>query len=98
MLVVIYGVPRFNHKTNAEDVHFTSVSDSDDDTDEDMEDQIDDELDGDSLSQNELNVSSPKSDFSADDTSSSTTGILEMIMVRDVKAGAEVSIVLVLKN
>ncbi|GKB55657.1 putative ABC transporter C family member 15, partial [Tanacetum coccineum] len=41
------------------------------------------------FSQDESNVASPKSDISVDDESSSTTGILEMIMVRDVKAGAE---------
>ncbi|GKE10869.1 hypothetical protein Tco_1414420, partial [Tanacetum coccineum] len=41
------------------------------------------------FSQDESNVASPKSDISVDDESSSTTGILEMIMVRDVKARAE---------
>nr|GEW16587.1 ribosomal lysine N-methyltransferase 3 [Tanacetum cinerariifolium] len=83
----------FNHKTDAEDVHFTSVtshSDSDYDNDESLESQIDDDSEGDHLSQDESNVASPRSDFSVDDESSSTTGILEMIMVRDVKAGAEV--------
>ncbi|PWA51251.1 RuBisCO-cytochrome methylase, RMS1 [Artemisia annua] len=93
MLLVIYNVPRFNHKTDAEDVHFTSVSshsDSDDDNDENLESQIDNDSEGDHLSQDESNVASPRSDFSVDDESSSTTEILEMIMVRDVKAGAEV--------
>lgn len=83
----------FNHKTDAEDVHFTSVSshsDSDDDNDESLESQIDNDSEGDHLSQDESNVASPRSDFSVDDESSSTTEILEMIMVRDVKAGAEV--------
>ncbi|KAK1411278.1 hypothetical protein QVD17_37825 [Tagetes erecta] len=68
----------FNHKTDAEDVHFTSVSshsESDTDSSENEEKQNDD-IDG---------------DFSADDdTSSSATEILEMIMVRDVEAGTEV--------
>lgn len=80
----------FNHKTNAEDVHFTSVSsssDSDSDTSEIMENQINDDT---HVDQTESNVSSSKSDFSAGDSSSSTTEILEMIMVRDVKAGSEV--------
>lgn len=83
----------FNHKTNAEDVHFTSVSshsESDNDSSENMEDQVYDEQDADPLCQNESDVISPKSDFSADDSSSSSTEILEMIMVRDVKAGTEV--------
>lgn len=88
----IFNIPRFNHKTDAEDVHFTSVSshsDSDSDTDENMKNEIDADTHED---QNESNVASPKSESSADDASSSTTEILEMIMVRDVKAGAEVSI------
>ncbi|CAH1424160.1 unnamed protein product [Lactuca virosa] len=78
----------FNHKTNAEDVHFTSVSD--DDTSENMEEQVDDD-DRDGDPQNQSNVASPKSDFNGDDDGVfPTTEILEMIMVRDVKAGAEV--------
>lgn len=87
----------FNHKTNAEDVHFTSVSD--DDTSENIEEQVvdDDDDDRDGDPQNESNVASPKSDFNGDDDGvSPTTEILEMIMVRDVKAGAEVSIFLIL--
>lgn len=68
----------FNHKTNAEDVHFTAVSshsdsESDDDDTENMEEQVHDDDDD----QIESNVAS-------------TTEILEMIMVRDVKAGSEV--------
>ncbi|KAI3746742.1 hypothetical protein L6452_09181 [Arctium lappa] len=83
----------FNHKTNAEDVHFTSVSshsESDDDTDENMENQVDSDRGGDLLHKSESNVASPKSSFSADDACPLTTEILEMILVRDVKAGAEV--------
>ncbi|KAJ0467586.1 putative [Ribulose-bisphosphate carboxylase]-lysine N-methyltransferase [Helianthus annuus] len=86
----------FNHKTDAEDVHFTSVSshsDSDTDSSENIENRIDDHPDGDSLCQiqNESTVTSPEGDLSAaDDTFSSNTEILEMIMVRDVKAGSEV--------
>ncbi|KVI08125.1 RuBisCO-cytochrome methylase, RMS1 [Cynara cardunculus var. scolymus] len=83
----------FNHKTDAEDVHFTSVSshsESDDDTDENMENQVDNDLDGDLLRQNESDIASPKRSFSADGACSPTTEILEMILVRDVKAGAEV--------
>ncbi|XP_076916416.1 ribosomal lysine N-methyltransferase 3-like [Bidens hawaiensis] len=87
----------FNHKTNAEDVHFTSVSDhseSDTDSSENIENQIDGNLpNGDCVFQNgkESKVNSPEGDFSAaDDACDSNTEILEMIMVRDVKAGTEV--------
>nr|XP_043629194.1 N-lysine methyltransferase setd6 [Erigeron canadensis]XP_043629195.1 N-lysine methyltransferase setd6 [Erigeron canadensis] len=83
----------FNHKTNAEDVHFTSVSlqsESDTDTSENMENEVDDDLDGDLSIQNGSNIASPKCDDDDTSESSSSTDILEMIMVKDVKAGAEV--------
>ncbi|XP_071707563.1 ribosomal lysine N-methyltransferase 3 [Rutidosis leptorrhynchoides] len=82
----------FNHKTDAEDVHFTSVS-SHSDSESDSDVNVENEIDADKLEDhNESNVDSPKSEFSVDDddASSSTSEILEMIMVRDVKAGAEV--------
>ncbi|KAD7477998.1 hypothetical protein E3N88_01134 [Mikania micrantha] len=68
----------FNHKTDGEDVHFTSVSshsESDTDSSENIENPIDDYQNEDILCQNQ---------------NESTTDILEMIMVRDVKAGTEV--------
>ncbi|KAL4578510.1 hypothetical protein LXL04_014634 [Taraxacum kok-saghyz] len=76
----------FNHKTDAEDVHFTSVSESesDDDTSENMEEEhVDD--DGSDLVETESNVASPTSEILE-----ISSEILEMIMVRDVKAGSEV--------
>ncbi|GKD87047.1 ribosomal lysine N-methyltransferase 3, partial [Tanacetum coccineum] len=68
----------------------SSHSDSDNDNDESLESQIDDDSEGDHLSQDESNVASPRFDISVDDESSSTPGILEMIIVRNVKAGAKV--------
>ncbi|GJR31042.1 3-hydroxy-3-methylglutaryl-coenzyme A reductase, partial [Tanacetum coccineum] len=69
----------------------SSHSDSDNDNDESLESQIDDDSEGDHLSQDESNVASPRFDISVDDESSSTPGILEMIIVRNVKAGAKLS-------
>ncbi|KAI3798066.1 hypothetical protein L1987_33334 [Smallanthus sonchifolius] len=86
----------FNHKTDAEDVHFTSISsqsESNTDSSENVENPIDDYQNGDPLGQNQngSTVNSLEGDFSSDDdTCSSTTEILEMIMVRDVKAGTEI--------
>ncbi|GKA09561.1 hypothetical protein Tco_0688892, partial [Tanacetum coccineum] len=68
----------------------SSHSDSDNDNDESLESQIDDDSKGDHLSQDESNVASPRFDISIDNESSSTPGILEMIIVRNVKAGAKV--------
>ncbi|PIN05911.1 hypothetical protein CDL12_21544 [Handroanthus impetiginosus] len=85
----------FNHKTAAEDVHFTSVSsssESDSDTENGKRD-ANDEKDGDdeaiaSDSHSETGAfdgSDPELATSGDDTTS-----MEMIIVKDVKAGDEV--------
>ncbi|KAL2532963.1 SET domain-containing protein [Abeliophyllum distichum] len=86
----------FNHKTAAEDVHFTAVSshsESDNDADNDNRD-FDDVIDGDDepIAQDSH---SEKDGFSVGDMESSLTSeddprVLEMIMIKDVKAGAEV--------
>ncbi|KAL2553335.1 SET domain-containing protein [Forsythia ovata] len=86
----------FNHKTAAEDVHFTAISshsESDNDADNDNSD-IDDAIDGDDepIAQDSH---SEKDGFSGGDMESSLTSeddprVLEMIMIKDVKAGAEV--------
>ncbi|KAK4433162.1 Ribosomal lysine N-methyltransferase 3 [Sesamum alatum] len=86
----------FNHKTAAEDVHFTSLSsssESDADTGSGKTD-ADDENDGDDQhiaphfhSETEF---SGGSDLELSSNSENESTYLEMIMVRDVKAGAEV--------
>ncbi|KAM7511835.1 hypothetical protein LguiB_010710 [Lonicera macranthoides] len=86
----------FNHKTGAEDVHFTAVScpsESDSDNDgSDPNENDDANDDSEPLIQNFQSRNSPSSPSKLD--SSSDTGdnstVREMIMVRDVKAGAEV--------
>ncbi|KAG8380641.1 hypothetical protein BUALT_Bualt06G0036900 [Buddleja alternifolia] len=83
----------FNHKTAAEDVHFTSVSfssESDSDTEygkRDADDENDEPRASDSHSQTEGSGGSE-----LELSSSSGTGLkfMEMIIVKDVKAGAEV--------
>lgn len=75
----IFYDARFNHKTGAEDVHFTSVSshcDSDNDSDESSGyDENANDSDRDLQSQN----------------IGDNPAVLQMIIVKDVKAGAEVS-------
>ncbi|KAL2227690.1 N-lysine methyltransferase setd6 isoform X1 [Sesamum indicum] len=84
----------FNHKTAAEDVHFTSVSSS---SDSDAESgngkrDADDENDGD----DEPISPHPETEFSGgsyleiSSNSGNESTYLEMIIVRDVKAGSEV--------
>ncbi|XP_059656239.1 ribosomal lysine N-methyltransferase 3 [Cornus florida] len=68
----------FNHKTGAEDVHFTTVSshlEPDNDAEDEDKNEYDNAGDGESLDQN-LEEDEPT--------------VLEMIIVKDVKAGAEV--------
>ncbi|GKV25406.1 hypothetical protein SLEP1_g34853 [Rubroshorea leprosula] len=97
----------FNHKTGAEDVHFTSVS-SDDETDNDA-DEVNSETDvhvntvhGEKLTKNfdsdknesAAAITGDNTDSSHSSECSSVSGdgpmVLEVIMVKDVKAGAEV--------
>ncbi|KAI3458848.1 hypothetical protein Pfo_015511 [Paulownia fortunei] len=88
----------FNHKTAAEDVHFTSVSsssESDTDTDTDNgKKNADDDNDGDD-EPIAPDFDSKTGGFSGSDLElSSTSGneptFMEMIIIKDVKAGAEV--------
>lgn len=86
----------FNHKTAAEDVHFTAISsssDSDNDTITEKEDS-EHENDGDN---EPATPDSPSEggDFSGTDLELSSASeeespFMEMIMIKDVKAGAEV--------
>ncbi|XP_057803716.1 uncharacterized protein LOC131019049 [Salvia miltiorrhiza] len=84
----------FNHKTAAEDVHITTESDNDTDTEKEGTESTDHENDGDHepvthdshseggcLSGSDLELSSGLGDESP---------FLEIIMIKDVKAGAEV--------
>lgn len=88
------SIHRFNHKTAAEDVHFTCVSptsESDTDTDTEKKD-ADQENDGDDETPDS---SSEREYFSGSDLElSSSSGneptYMEMIIIKDVKAGAEV--------
>ncbi|KAJ6936700.1 N-lysine methyltransferase setd6 [Populus alba x Populus x berolinensis] len=74
----------FNHKTGAEDVHFTSTSShSESDDDSDNSDTVD--LDADSIGNKE-----PSSELDCSSVTDDDPSVLEMIMVKDVKAGVEV--------
>ncbi|KAL6518321.1 hypothetical protein OROMI_034022 [Orobanche minor] len=81
----------FNHKTAAEDVHFTSVSsssDSDIDTESDKK-NADDQNDGD----DEIDPGSgdfSESDLELSPVSGDEPTFLEMIIIKDVQAGSEV--------
>lgn len=74
----------FNHKTGAEDVHFTSTSShSESDDDSDNSDTVD--LDADNIGNKE-----PSSELDCSSVTGDDPLVLEMIMVKDVKAGVEV--------
>lgn len=84
----------FNHKTGAEDVHFTSISSHFGNSDyacDTMKYETDNNDSGDTLNKEFL---SPESHSGGRDVCSSTMvdspAVLEMIIVKDVKAGAEV--------
>lgn len=92
----------FNHKTGAEDVHFTNVSsdhESDDDADEENgttdvhaytgnDEQINE--DGDSDKNESASAVADESNSESSLVSRDDSMALEMIMIKDVKAGAEV--------
>ncbi|XP_057427290.1 ribosomal lysine N-methyltransferase 3 [Lotus japonicus] len=85
----------FNHKTGAEDVHFTAMPsnyDADDDVDEGI---VDEELaENSSVDMSELEPAQVGNCIGSDSECSSVTegdaSILEMIMIKDVSSGAEV--------
>ncbi|KAL3528127.1 hypothetical protein ACH5RR_012783 [Cinchona calisaya] len=82
----------FNHKTGAEDVHFTSlVSEVESDEDADSE-ESENQMNDTTISQNSLarNGSPSRSDLEGSLTSGDDLTVLEMIMVKDVKARNEV--------
>ena len=87
----------FNHKTGAEDVHFTSlVSEVESDQDADINprnDECESHMNDTLLSENsyERNGSSGGSEFDCSSTSGDDLTVLEMIMVKGVKTGNEVS-------
>ncbi|CAK7344749.1 unnamed protein product [Dovyalis caffra] len=74
----------FNHKTGAEDVHFTCTS-SHSESDDDSDNSDTDDLDADNIDNKEQSSELECSSVAGDDPS-----VLEMIMVKDVKAGVEV--------
>ncbi|XP_027178350.1 N-lysine methyltransferase setd6 [Coffea eugenioides] len=86
----------FNHKTGAEDVHFTSlVSEVESDQDADINprnDECESHMNDTLLSENsyERNGSSGGSEFDCSSTSGDDLTVLEMIMVKGVKTGNEV--------
>lgn len=87
---------RFNHKTGAEDVHFTassSNSESEDDVDGSDESIVDEEaLDKkSSIDKTKSNTASDVSDSECSLVTEDDTSMLEMIMIKDVNSGAEVS-------
>lgn len=80
---------RFNHKTGAEDVHFTALS-SNDESDDDADAEI---VDEEALAQNSSMDKTEKGVVSDTEYSSVTeddTSMLEMVMIKDVSSGAEV--------
>ncbi|CAN0917539.1 N-lysine methyltransferase SETD6 [Linum grandiflorum] len=86
---------RFNHKTGAEDVHFTH-SEYDDDGDNSNTCDSSDEDAGDEEPSSDLESSSmhveeePSSDLESPSINGDHPTVLEMIMVKDVKRGAEI--------
>lgn len=89
-------ISSFNHKTNDEDVHFTSLSsrdeydtevDGDHNNDED-EDILDDKSAANGFLEGKESFSQSDSDCSS--ISGDDPTILIMVMVKDVKAGNEV--------
>lgn len=90
-------ISSFNHKTGAEDVHLTSLvsqGESDQNVDGDLTNDESENLMTDiASSQNSLarNGSSSGSDLEGSSISEDDPTVLEMVMVKDVKAGNEVS-------
>lgn len=93
---------RFNHKTGAEDVHFTAMS-SNDESDTDVDGCNNDEgiVEEEALAQNSSidmtvlnNGNCNVSDSDSSSVSDGDTSMLEMIMIKDVSSGTEVRIFL----
>lgn len=80
---------RFNHKTGAEDVHFTALS-SNNESEDDTDDEI---VDEEALAQNSSMDKTEKgvdSDMEYSSITEDDTSMLEMVMIKDVSSGAEV--------
>lgn len=95
----------FNHKTGAEDVHFTSVGSNNESDHDSGDDDAVSGSDGDGETSTETSLldreesASPIQKIASDDSdleSSTVSGddptVLQMIMVKDVSIGTEVSI------
>ncbi|KEH42848.1 N-lysine methyltransferase SETD6 isoform X2 [Medicago truncatula] len=79
----------FNHKTGAEDVHFTALS-SNNESEDDTDDEI---VDEEALAQNSSMDKTEKgvdSDMEYSSITEDDTSMLEMVMIKDVSSGAEV--------
>lgn len=88
---VVYNTvfSRFNHKTGAEDVHFTALS-SNNESEDDADDEI---IDEEALAQNSSMDKTEKgvdSDMEYSSITEDDTSMLEMVMIKDVSSGAEV--------
>lgn len=111
LLIKCLLISRFNHKTGAEDVHFTSTSshltpenDEEDSLKNDVYEYVGNTEDNlvseeyensGSAKQSTLNVLSTEGSSSVTSTFGDDPTVLEMIMVKDVKSGIEVAILLI---
>lgn len=107
LLIKCFLIPRFNHKTGAEDVHFTSISSHlipESDEEENLKNDLyeyvgnpEDNLvseeyeNSGSGEQSTLSVLSTEGSSSVPSAFGDDPTILEMIMVKDVKSGTEVA-------
>ncbi|CAN1787577.1 Ribosomal lysine N-methyltransferase 3 [Linum perenne] len=82
----------FNHKTGAEDVHFTHSEYDDDEGDNSNSSDLSDENGGEEEPSSDLESSSeePSSIVESSSINGDHPTVLEMIMVKDVKRGAEI--------
>jgi SET domain-containing protein 6 len=85
---------RFNHKTGAEDVHFTALSSNDESDDDDVVDGFDEGIvDEEALAQNgamDKTENGIISDMEYSSVTEDDTSMLEMVMIKDVSSGVEV--------
>ncbi|GAU45565.1 hypothetical protein TSUD_27660 [Trifolium subterraneum] len=84
----------FNHKTGAEDVHFTALSSNDESDDDDVVDDFDEGIvDEEALAQNgamDKTENGGVSDMEYSSVTEDYTSMLEMVMIKDVSSGVEV--------
>ncbi|XP_073223151.1 ribosomal lysine N-methyltransferase 3 isoform X2 [Cicer arietinum] len=80
----------FNHKTGAEDVHFTALSSNYESDDDEVDEGI---VDEEALPQNtsmDKTEESVVSDMECSSVTEDDTSMLEMVLIKDVSSGAEV--------